>query len=340
MSIKKLDSSAFDKWVDGIVTEHKVYGIQARGDKFAFDELKSASALRLDYDVSITAPKVYFQPPHETLLRFGERGFESVTDTEPFVVFGVHPYDMVAITQMDEIFSDSNYDVHYMARREKATVVVCDVQNASENVFAGCMNTATVEEGFDLLVTKIDEGYLVEAKGEKGEVLLKGAADAPDADENSLKLREMVWEHNRKLLRRHELKVKPLDLPELLEKQMDHPVWEEKAALCFSCGSCNLVCPTCYCFNVKDEVSYTLKDGERVRVCDGCMLADFALVAGGHNFRKNKAERFRHRYYRKGKYLHDLHGQIACVGCGRCVSACVAKIANPVEIYNRLAEGK
>ena len=30
-----------------------------------------------------------------------------------------------------------------------------------------------------------------------------------------------------------------------------------------------------------------------------------------------------------------IGGQIACVGCGRCITACTAKIANPVEVYNR-----
>ena len=69
------------------------------------------------------------------------------------------------------------------------------------------------------------------------------------------------------------------------------------------------------------------------------MLSGFAEVAGGHNFRKDKAARYRHRYYRKGRYLPPkLGGQIACVGCGRCITACVAKIANPVEIFNGLTE--
>jgi ferredoxin len=69
------------------------------------------------------------------------------------------------------------------------------------------------------------------------------------------------------------------------------------------------------------------------------MLSEFAVVAGNHNFRPDKAERFRHRYYRKGKYIPDTIGQTGCVGCGRCVTACVANIANPVEVYNRLVEG-
>ena len=71
------------------------------------------------------------------------------------------------------------------------------------------------------------------------------------------------------------------------------------------------------------------------------MLADFATVAGNLNFRKDRSARFRHRYYRKGKYVPaKIGGQIACVGCGRCITACVANIANPVEVFNRLAEEK
>lgn len=340
MSIKKLDPATLNQWVDGIIRKQKVYGVQARNDKFAFDALDRAADLRLDYDVAITAPKAYLQPPCETLLRFSPKGFESVVENQPFVIFGVHPYDMTAILQMDVVFSEGNYDVHYMERRKAATIVVCDVQKASENVFAGCMGTAVLEKGFDVLVTKVDSSYLVESGSDKGAALMAGIAGAPDASQADLKARQGVWERNRSALRKHELKVKPSDLPALLDKSMDHPVWEEKAKRCFSCGSCNLVCPTCYCFNVRDTVSYALNDGARERVWDGCMLTDFATVAGNHNFRKKKGERYRHRYYRKGKYLHDMHKQIACVGCGRCITACVTKIANPVEIYNTLAEGR
>jgi sulfhydrogenase subunit beta (sulfur reductase) len=29
---------------------------------------------------------------------------------------------------------------------------------------------------------------------------------------------------------------------------------------------------------------------------------------------------------------------VACVGCGRCVKACLPDIANPINVYNRLVE--
>jgi ferredoxin len=63
-------------------------------------------------------------------------------------------------------------------------------------------------------------------------------------------------------------------------------------------------------------------------------------VAGGHNFREETVQRYRHRYYRKGKYVPDMIGECACVGCGRCLTVCVANIADPPEVFNRLKEGE
>ena len=342
MKVKKIDKTTFDKWVNACIENQRVYGVQAKEDRFVFAPLVNAEDLRLDYDVTILPPKKYFLPPRETLLKFDRKeGFESVFDDQPFVLFGVHPYDMVAISQTDKLFAMDQCDTHYVNRRQKATIVVCDVQNASEEVFAGCMGTATVDDGFDILITKIESDYLVDIRTEKGQALADTIKNAKDADEMSLKLRKLVWADNTKLLQKHKLHVRPDVLPKVLDRSYEHPVWEEKAQRCYSCGSCNLVCPTCYCFDVRDDVEWSLQKGERYRVWDGCLLADFAAVAGGHNFRRNRADRYRHRYYRKGKYVPEKIGEVACVGCGRCITACTAKIANPVEVYNKLVdEGK
>ena len=340
--MKKVDLATLNAWVASLIKQQKVIGVQAKGDHFNFGPLVKAEDLRLDYSITILPPKLYFQPQREMLLSFKTGvGYETVMETEPFVLFGVHPYDMAAIEQMDEIFSQDNYDVHYMTRRANATIVVVDVQNVSTDIFAGYMGTAHIEDGYDILLTRIGDLYLVDAKTEKGEALMAGLADTPDAAESWAEQRKMVSEYNKQRLRKHELIVDPSKWPVLLEDSYDHPLWEEKAKLCFSCGSCNLVCPTCYCFDVHEDVNWDLSSGQRARVWDSCMRTDFATVAGNLNFRKNAADRYRHRYYRKGKYVPaKIGGKIACVGCGRCITACVAKIANPVEVFNRLAEGK
>jgi formate hydrogenlyase subunit 6/NADH:ubiquinone oxidoreductase subunit I len=326
-----------------IAGDSDVVGVRAKADKFAFGPLESADDLRLDYDVTLSPPKKYFQPPVETLMTYKVGGeYKSEISDRKLVLIGVHPYDMIAINQMDELFSQDEYDTHYMARRSNTTVIACDVVTASKNVFASSMKTATVKTGYDILLTDIGDAYIADAPTEKGQALLKtAAADAIDATDDDLAKRKAVQDNNEESLNRHKLNCDVSQLPELLDGAYEHPVWEEKAATCYACGSCNLTCPTCYCFDVQDDVEWSLESGQRSREWDGCLLKDFATVAGDHNFRQKRQNRFRHRLYRKAKYVPaKIGGQIACVGCGRCVGACIPDIANPVAIYNRLLEDK
>ena len=128
------------------------------------------------------------------------------------------------------------------------------------------------------------------------------------------------------------------EVPSVLDHSWNSGLWRERSEMCLACGSCNVVCPTCYCFDVREEMDLSMKQGTRFRTWDACMLPGFASIAGGHNFRAKSLERYRHRYYRKGKYIHDMVGELGCVGCGRCVRACTARIANPMEVYNALWE--
>ncbi len=340
MSVKKLTKDDFAKFVKALIAKSNVIGVQTKGDRYDFAPLESAENLRLDYDVTLQPPKKYFLPPKETLMTFEIGGaYTSHFADEAFVLLGVHPYDMIAINQMDELFQQDNYDSHYMQRRNNATIVACDVVKPSANVFASSMNTAVVKSGYDVLLTDIGDSYVVEAATDKGEALLAEATGAVAADDAALQSREAVWARNKKSLNRHELECDPSYLPKLLDRAYDNPVWEERAKTCFSCGSCNQVCPTCYCFNVQDDVNWDLKTGKRDRAWDGCLLDGFTKVAGEHEFRNQRADRFRHRLYRKAKYVPaKIGGQVACVGCGRCINACLPDIANPVAVYNRLID--
>ena len=104
-------------------------------------------------------------------------------------------------------------------------------------------------------------------------------------------------------------------------------VWDNLNERCLACGNCTNVCPTCYCFNIKDELDLTLARGIRYRVWDSCQLEPFARVAGGINFRKERSARQRHRYYRKFRYPVDRFARFFCTGCGRtnrCTADCQA----------------
>jgi len=97
-----------------------------------------------------------------------------------------------------------------------------------------------------------------------------------------------------------------------------------------------MVCPTCYCFDVFDELTLDMQTGEKKRHWDSCQVAPFTEVAGAEIFRKETSSRVRHRIYRKFKYITDHYGRPFCVGCGRCIRACPAKISIS-EVVNDLA---
>ena len=140
---------------------------------------------------------------------------------------------MVAISQMDEIFSMNHYDKHYMVRRKNATIVVSDVQTPSAEVFAGCMGFAVMDDrnGYDVLLTRLDDGsYVVDARTGKGESCLEPIAQSPGANADSLEQRAQVWKRNEASLQQHKLNVDLQDIPILLKKLYDHPIWEKKAA--------------------------------------------------------------------------------------------------------------
>ena len=44
------------------------------------------------------------------------------------------------------------------------------------------------------------------------------------------------------------------DLPGLLYERYEHPQWDDVAARCLSCSNCALVCPTCFCHAIVDQV--------------------------------------------------------------------------------------
>ena len=314
---------------------------KTEGGRFDFTLLKPGVEVAWDYDVSYDSLKRFFFPPRETLIRFDMRtcSAEPVIESAPQILFGVHPYDVRGINQLDQLMESGSIDVNYRARRDKTAIVAMDPTRLSPTAFWESVGTGQVEHGFDAYLTRISPGaFFLEIKSPKGEELFLSEGDLEKATPAE---REAARVAKRKI--RAQAKGKGLmfswqETPELMAKQFDSHVWKERARTCLSCGSCVMVCPTCYCFDIQEEADDLLEKGVRYRQWDGCMLHGFSGIAGGHNFRKTPWERYRHRYMRKGKYIFDRIGELGCVGCGRCVNACTAGIANPKEVFNVLWE--
>lgn len=330
----------FNEFVNTLIKDNSlnVIGVKAKGDKFAFGPLDSANELRLDYDVTLLPPKKYFFPQRETLVTYNVgTGFSAKDPSaiKPTVLIGVHPYDIIALLHMDEIFSETKSDPYYFEKRKASIVIGVNIQKMSKWCFAPYMGSATIEYGYDLMLTDLGNRYAITIGSQKGEHLLeKYAKNVTNALARDIQL---VGQKKQETLAmtQQKLDFSPELIPEMLTKSYgESTFWEDHSEKCLACGSCVLVCPTCYCFDVKDNPDLTLEQGERVRTWDGCLLEDFAKIASGENFRPTRPTRYRHRYFKKGKYLFDRFGFISCVGCGRCSSNCLPNIANPVNLFN------
>lgn len=341
IKMKIIMKEDFADFVNALITDNSwnVVGVKSKGNKFAFGPLESASELRLDYDVTLLPPKKYFFPQRETLFTydlsngFSAKGFTA--EAKPTIIIGVHPYDIVALLHMDEIFSETKSDPYYFEKRNSFIIIGVNIQKMSKWCFAPFMGCATIDHGYDLMLTDLGNRYAINFGSLKGEELLEKYAKnvtnalARDVQLVSQKKREIVN------MAQQKFDFPPELIPELLKKSYEKSgFWEKHSEKCLACGSCVLVCPTCYCFDIKDNPDLSLERGERIRTWDGCLLEDFAKIASGENFRPTKPTRYRHRYFKKGKYLFDRFGFISCVGCGRCSSNCLPDIANPVSLFN------
>ena len=325
--------------VNTLAGEREAIGVIPRQGKFVYDRIRNFDELSLDYDVTVNPPTAFLIPPCETILRYRMGEFPEITpvsDTTPRVLVGVHPDDINAINLLDEVFMSNNPDPNYTARRENTLIIGVDVVTPQPASFAPSMGAHTVETGYDLLLTDIgNAGYMVTVGSEAGAETLARLAQVrePTVAETARQkqLRDETLAKYRLFLEMPRDKI-----PNLLDNNYDNPYWLSRSEACLNCGSCIMVCPTCFCFDVQDDVSLNMVDGERIRKPDGCMLVDFSRVAAGANFRGDKLSRFRHRMYHKGKYILDRYGKYGCVGCGRCAIACLAEIASPLEAYNAI----
>jgi formate hydrogenlyase subunit 6/NADH:ubiquinone oxidoreductase subunit I len=334
-----LKDESLAPFVKALMEKSPVIGPVARKSRFVFAELQSAGDLRLDYDTTILPPKKIFFPTKQDLVKFGRDSFEGCICAREQVLFGVHAHDIKGIDTADAFYAANQPDGYYLEARKATTIVGCSVQKHYKHAFFGTVCRERQPEGYDLFLTKIAGGYLAEARTPRGKALLKMGAfvdAAPAQVKAAAAARKAEQEKCPEKLNgtSGEIRAK-------VRSSFASDVWKELSEDCFSCGSCNIVCPTCYCFDVQDEWALDGVSGKRFRCWDACLTPEFSEVSvqgGCENFREERSERYRHRFMRKTAYLNDLLGGPACVGCGRCSGACTADIANPTVAINKIME--
>lgn len=333
-----MSKSDVSRWFDSLKGKGKIYGPKRKENAFVFRPVKEFDEMSLEYIPTILPPKKYYFPQKEKLFRFKIKPFKTskaIKEFKEFILFGVHTCDIAGIQCMDVVFNEKPVDPNYLNRKEKMTIIGYECMHYCDE-FASCaaVGTHIPKGGYDIMMTDVGSEYVLCVNSYKGEKLVKGKRYIHCLDEAAKdKLERARVEKAVKF--RNEFKGEMPEVEAAFEGGFFSPVWQDVGRRCVGCTNCTAVCPTCYCFDVVDDMDLDLNEGTRSRVWNYCQMDDFAKVASGEDFRAGRDARQRHRYYRKFKYSVEKYSKYFCTGCGRCTRTCMAKISL-IETVNSL----
>ncbi|MDR1776936.1 MAG: 4Fe-4S dicluster domain-containing protein [Desulfovibrio sp.] len=261
---------------------------------------------------------------------------EDASTTLPTLIFACRSCDARGFAVLDRPFLKGPFaDPYYKARRARLAVITLTCSTGCNTCFCHWVGGGpSSPEGSDVLMTEIEDGFVLQAMTPAGEALLESSnlADGKDIFPKAEAARKAAWAS---LLPAPDLKNAQQKVAAVFKNEQ---FWREHAAACLSCGACTYFCPACYCFNITDEGDAFEADGaRRLRSWDNCMSSLFTREASGHNSRAQKAQRLRNRVSHKFSTYPENWGKFSCNGCGRCISNCPVHLDIRDVVVNALA---
>ena len=272
---------------------------------------------------TVVPPKANFLPPTEEMFSF-QKDKQSYhielppSDEQKQLILGIRPCDANAMAILDKTFQDAYEDPYYLPKRKNTVLVGLGCTNPYDSCFCTSMGSSpTNSADVDLMFIDIGDEFLVESVTDKGRELENISSELEEATEaDETKSRSAKDAAHSKVTK--QLKTKDIE-KHMLSSFENQDLWEEIAAKCISCGICTFLCPTCYCFDINDEL---IKDkGTRSKSWDSCSFALYTKMPM-ENPRAEKWRRVRNKVCHKYEFYPILFDVIACTGCGRCIRQC------------------
>lgn len=313
--MKFISKKDLRSWLGRIIQNRNLVAPTRVEDLILFKKTNHPEDVILDFVNTALSPKEWFFPATETLFSVRKKdGQVELIPTEierETVIFGIRPCDARGIALLDIPYLKEPADALYLQHRKKSTLVGLSCLTACPECFCTSMGSSPNDtSNLDIMLTEVKDGYIVQVITEKGKALLPG--DLLTATGLNLPLAPSLPS------------VPSEGIAAKMRKNFDSKYWSLVADRCIHCNICSYVCPTCYCFDVRD---YNDKGRiNRVRSWESCQSASFTKIAGGHNPRPSKGARMRQRFCHKLFYFPEEFGPLHCVGCGRCVKSCPVNI--------------
>ena len=317
---------------DGAVVLDRVEGVDDLPAGVGVDEGPGRARLeRRDDDRLFGVPhgpdsaKRFLFPARErlaTLVPDAERGFSvevSDRDVPRYAFVGLRACDLAAVATQDQVFLGGDHrDGPYAARREGSFFLAVQCTEPGPTCFCASMGTGPrCATGYDLALTELPDGFVVEVGTPAGQDVLDEAGSREATEDEASAAEASVREAAARMGR----EVETGGLRNLLYRNRSHPRWAEVAERCLACGNCTAVCPTCFCHDVVDTPLVT-GETERDREWASCFSEEFSHLAGHGPVRSSREARYRQWLTHKFAGWFDQFGTSGCVGCGRCIAWC------------------
>ncbi|SJZ66982.1 4Fe-4S dicluster domain-containing protein [Selenihalanaerobacter shriftii] len=326
MTVKALTKDKLSDFLDSLMLGKRVIApVEAEDDVLLFKDVDSSDKIAFEYQNTVTPVKDWFFTQTEELFKFKNEITELEIEDLPaaeqeHVVFGARPCDLKSVELLDLVFDEDGKfsDSFYTDKREMTTIIGLSCQKPGPYCFCNSLEGLSPTEACsaDIMLTEIDNDYLVEVLTDKGEELISNNSSYFNDKYSESDKEKKTEEMNNKM----KLSVEIDNIKARMEEVYMDDYWEELSLKCLGCGACTYVCPTCHCYDIRDYSRGT--EGIRYRCWDSCMFPDFTEAAGDHNPRPTRRERVRQRFMHKLRFFDDRYGDAGCVGCGRCIEKC------------------
>jgi len=331
--MKLLRKEAYEKLIDKLLKEKKVYGPVQQGKRITYRQIGSPNELATDFIIPDMSAKSFVFPCIEKLFSFtkSKENIEmqnvNLDDIPEKVIVGIRPCDALGMKSLEAIFGWDPGDPIFKTRLERLTFIGHACNKADDYCFCTSINGGPGNtKGSDILLTKTDSGdYIAEIITPKGEAIV---ASAPELFEEGNGL------DKQKYLADVPKRFDDANLEEKMKAAFDTTIFDEQAVRCIGCSACAYVCPTCACFDIQDKTQGC--KGERIRIWDSCGTKLFTLHTSGHNPRETQGARWRQRLMHKFSYMPERLDIRGCVGCGRCSRRCPVDMNIAEECANVL----
>jgi len=254
-----------------------------------------------------------------TLTSDGELSFKKAEEEiKKLAVIGARACDIAALKIHDQHFLQQQFvDPYYKVRRENLLIIAVNCSQPAETCF--CHSTGDgpfVDDGFDISLTELQNGFIVNAQTEQGEKII---AELPlyECSKDHLAESELIEAAALKQKRQ----LPQFDIKSRLFNQLNNESWHTIAAECLSCGNCTSVCPTCFCHSENDVPELDGQSSVHYREWDSCFSQAHSYIHG-ITIRSQTSQRYRQWLTHKFSTWHEQYGRSGCVGCGRCITWC------------------